>query len=343
MVSLLFLRRMIMMDYEVFKSIVKENFLAYMPPEYRDAVLDIRPSKKVNRTQDALTVRQGDNSQILPTIYVNDMYEHYQACGNLREVLEAVAENYAGALKELKGRKMELEPEHLKENVIMCLVNTEQNWEMLAGVPSREFHDLSVIYRWVVETTPDAVGSIIVTDNLAEMAGMTEEELFRCAVENTRRLSPVSIKSMDEVIFGLVSAPPEMKDIFMQEGNPKETIWVISNEMRVNGAVSMLYEENLHQLAEKVGDDLFIFPSSIHEVIAMPAEMAGKNLNPEYLAKMVHEVNMESVELEERLSNSVYHYDRNARSIALLAESPEKRLDGKAAEMPLIPEKEKQR
>lgn len=331
------------MDYEVFKSIVKENFLAYMPQEYRDAAVNISDSKKVNRTLDALSVRQGDNSQMLPAVYVNDMYEHYQSCGNLREVLETAAESYAGALEELKGRKMELEPERLKENVIMCLVNTEQNRELLAGVPSREFHDLSVIYRWVVETTPDAMGSIIVSDSLAETAGMTEEELFRCAAENTRRFSPVSIKTMGEALFEAMSLPPEMKGMFVQEENPKETMWIISNENGINGAVSMLYEENLHQLAEKVGDDMFILPASVHEVIAIPAEMAGKNLNPENLAEMVHEVNMGSVWLEERLSNSVYHYDRDARTIALAAESPEKRLDGKAAEMPLIPENERQR
>ena len=52
---------------------------------------------------------------------------------------------------------------------------------------------------------------------------------------------------------------------------------------------------------------------------------------------------MGSVELGERLSNSVYHYDRNARKVTLAAESPEKRLDGKQAEMPLIQEEKKTR
>ena len=65
--------------------------------------------------------------------------------------------------------------------------------------------------------------------------------------------------------------------------------------------------------------------------------------SPAYLAEMVHDVNMGEVELEERLSNSVYHYDRNARKVTLAAESPEKRLDGKRAELPLIQEEKKTR
>ena len=69
--------------------------------------------------------------------------------------------------------------------------------------------------------------------------------------------------------------------------------------------------------------------------------MAEKNLTN--LLNMVEEVNMGSVKLEERLSNSVYHYDRHARKVILAAESPEKRLDGKQAELPPVPENEKKR
>ena len=78
---LLFSRKddVIMMDYEVFKNIVKENFLKYMPPEYKDAFVEIRPAQKVNRTLDSLMVLHGTNSQVFPTVYVNDMYGQYLA------------------------------------------------------------------------------------------------------------------------------------------------------------------------------------------------------------------------------------------------------------------------
>jgi len=139
-----------------------------------------------------------------------------------------------------------------------------------------------------------------------------------------------------------LSVPPEMRDMFGQEPTPADNMWIIGNEKGINGAASMLYEENLHQLAEKLGDDLLILPSSIHEVIAIPAEMAEGGLGR--LTEMVQEINMGSLELKERLSNSVYHYDRNARKVTLAAESPEKRLDGKQqTELPLIQEDKRQR
>ncbi len=335
-----------MMDYEIFKAVVKEKFLHYMPEEYRDAEVRIHQAKKVNRTLDGLTVLPEGNAQVFPTIYINDMYEHYQICGDLETVLRDAAGHYIQAAEMVRERQpgdvMDAKMEHFKENVIMCLINTEQNGELLADVPNRQFHDLSVVYRWVVEETPDAVGSVIVSNKLAKMEGMTEEELFRCASKNTREKNPVKITSIQEIMFNELSVPPEMRDMFGQEPTPADNMWIIGNEKGINGAASMLYEENLHQLAEKLGDDLLILPSSIHEVIAIPAEMAEGGLGR--LTEMVQEINMGSLELKERLSNSVYHYDRNARKVTLAAESPEKRLDGKQqTELPLIQEDKRQR
>ena len=330
-----------MMDYEVFKAVVREKFLSYLPPEYRDAEINISPAQKVNRTRDGLSIYKSGDTQIFPTIYVDDMYRHYQSCNDLEAVLRQSAGKYAEMQDRVKEFKTDFSMEHFKDNVVMCLVNTEQNRELLADAPNRAFHDLSVIYRWVIGGIPDAAGSVIVTDSVAKMAGVTEEELFRCASQNTRKISPVSIITIQDLMLELMQLPPEMKSMFEQEKSPGENMWIITNENRYNGAVSMLYEENLHELAEKVGDDLFILPSSIHEVIAVPAEMAEGN--PAYLAEMVHNVNMGEVELEERLSNSVYHYDRNARKVTLAVESPEKRLDGKQMDLPLIQEEKKTR
>lgn len=48
-------------------------------------------------------------------------------------------------------------------------------------------------------------------------------------------------------------------------------------------------------------------PSSLHEVIAVSASMG----DPNELAQMVAEINMDQVSLDERLSNQVYHYDES--------------------------------
>ena len=97
-------------------------------------------------------------------------------------------------------------------------------------------------------------------------------------------------------------------------------------------AASMLYENELHELAESLESDLYILPSSVHEVIAVSSDMGS----PEMLAQMVVEVNMQEVSLDERLSNQVYHYDKDLRKLTLATDTPNKRLDGIVAEPPLV-------
>ena len=50
------------------------------------------------------------------------------------------------------------------------LVNTEQNREMLADVPHREYQDLSVIYRWVVKVEM-ALTSFISSRSIIRISG----------------------------------------------------------------------------------------------------------------------------------------------------------------------------
>ena len=127
--------------------------------------------------------------------------------------------------------------------------------------------------------------------------------------------------------------PKEMAEQMLSEMGPEDLpMWIITNEKGLNGAVQMLYDENLHGLSEKMGDDFFILPSSIHEVICVPASLG----NAEDLAAMVQEVNMTAVALEERLSNQVYFYDKDLRKLTMATDTPNKRIDGMVAEQPLI-------
>ena len=97
-------------------------------------------------------------------------------------------------------------------------------------------------------------------------------------------------------------------------------MYIITNERKLFGAASMLYEEPIHELAEQVGGDLYILPSSVHEVIA-------DFDSPEELAEMVYEINMEQVDINDRLSNQVYHYDRDLRTLRLATDTINKSLD----------------
>ena len=324
-----------MMNYEIFKEVVAEKFMDYMPEQYQGMRLRVEPVNKVNKVLDGITlVESGAGRSVSPTLYINHMYEHYLETENLQEVLQSAARRMDMAFKEMP-EVGDVNLEGAKDNIVFQVINTLQNEDMLRDMPHREFQDLSIIYRWVVKVDENGIQSSAIRNNLAEQLGMNEEQLFKCAVENTRRIFPPTVKSMNDVIremFISDGMPAEVADMMIGEMPEDKMMWVISNDRGINGAGSMLYEDNLHKLAMKLETDLYILPSSVHECIAVSTNVG----DPYELAEMVSEINMGQVALEDRLSNQVYHYDKDARRLTLATDTPNKRLDGMVAEAQLI-------
>ena len=92
-------------------------------------------------------------------------------------------------------------------------------------------------------------------------------------------------------------------------------MYVLSNKARVQGAACILYPGILKDFAAAIRSDFYILPSSIHEVILLPAQ--GEE-DREALKQMVREVNASQVEREEVLSDSVYYFDREQNKLQVL-------------------------
>ena len=324
-----------MMNYEIFKEVVKEKFMDYMPEKFKGMELVAEPVEKVNVTLDGIILRE-EGRNISPTIYINNMYKKYQDCGDLEETLMAACDFMERAYEQAPVVDVDSIMKDANEKIVFQLINTEQNKTFLEQVPHREFQDLSIVYKVIISADKDAVQSSKITNEFAKRLGMSEEQLFKCAAENTRRLFPPVVRSMNDIMkemFARDGMPQEIADMMIAEIPPEQTMWVISNEKGINGAASMLYENELHELAESLESDLYILPSSVHEVIAVSSDMGS----PEMLAQMVVEVNMQEVSLDERLSNQVYHYDKDLRKLTLATDTPNKRLEKKVPDQPEFP------
>jgi hypothetical protein len=325
------------MNYDLFKDVVMEKILGYMSMDYRSCKVEFHSISKVNQTLDGLNIVSTEERDLkmTPTIYINDMYEHYKKCNDLDKVLGDAAGSIEKALEQLPNLPDIRDFNKAKDNIIMQLINTEQNKKMLENLPHREIKDLSIIYRWSMDINEEGIASTMINSDLAKMLGMNEEELFLMAMTNTKRLLPPTVRPMKEVINDILrnnGMPEDNADMIIGDMAEDKDMYVISNERGINGAVSMLYEEVLQQLAGKLNSNLYILPSSIHEVIAISANMG----EPNELANMVTEINTEQVSLDERLSNQVYHYDKDLRKISLATDTPYKRLDGIVTDMDLI-------
>ena len=82
-------------------------------------------------------------------------------------------------------------------------------------------------------------------------------------------------------------------------------LYVCSNESKVFGAATVLYDGLLSSFGRKLGSDFYILPSSVHEVLFVPAR---DGMDVMELSQMVREVNSTEVSVQDYLSDSVYYY-----------------------------------
>ena len=248
-----------------------------------------------------------DGAKVSPTIYIDGfLSEITDGDMTVEEAVESILDTYEehkapDGIEEFLSR---LNKEELLNNVEYQLVNREKNRERLEQIPYEEYLDLALIYRYRVSDVEDGAAYLTVTRDLAKKLDITEEELAEAARKNEES-KEYKVVTMASVIAELMGVSEEM----LAQGGPQ--MYVASNESKLNGASAMLNVKWFRELADKVEDDLYILPSSIHELIMVPASQ----METEDLREMVASVNATEVSENEILSNTVYRYNREEDEI----------------------------
>lgn len=308
-------------DIEGFADMVKERIVDSLPPDFAGSQVKITHTKKVNTDMTSLSViPTWADDTLVPTIHLNKAYAAYKNGKDLDELISDIANIIKESYDNVKDRPKNPDISHINEDMIYFqLINTDSNKDLLETGPHREFHDMSLIYRLLYNKSQDGIESIVVTDSMMNMWGVDEEKLFELASVNTKELFKPKIQSMNEVMMGFLGSEfSEMDPEIMDEMFESNPLWLVSNEMNVNGATMMVYDEILTELANKMGDDLYILPSSLHEFLAVPVS----EIDPSELSNMVQDINFEHVNEEDRLSNQVFSYDRNAHELNVAVANP---------------------
>lgn len=83
-------------------------------------------------------------------------------------------------------------------------------------------------------------------------------------------------------------------------------MYVLTNPALHFGAGLLLNNSVLRNILDTVGEDIYVLPSSVHEIIVIPASMSD---NAKELTDMVYSINQSCVRPQDRLSNDVYRVD----------------------------------
>ena len=290
------------MDYELFKTVVKERIKDYMPPVFRNYRVESKPVIKVNQTKDSFCLLPPEQNRNLaiPTLYLDDLYEDFMGDEDLDRVLQMAADVFIAwsgyEVPELSGFRLE---DH-KDQILANLISRRKNGKLLETVPHADLMDMAVIYRLVTSINEYGINSCIITNDMMQDAGLTPEEIHGLALENTPRMLEARIYEGDE-----------------------EGVFVVTNQAGVCGAAVMLDDEQLQKVAQKTEGDFYILPSSIHEFFAVAVEV----IKPEELLQMLLAGNRGITPLQDQLSQCIYRYSEKDHRLSTVA-SYEKKRDG---------------
>lgn len=327
------------MNYEEFLDYIKENLPEYMEyyeqwkqnkkentdkdnddnkadvqkGEYRAELLKVVKNNGI--VLDGLTLRKSDES-ISPTIYLNSFFDGYQMGKPMSVIMQDIIQQYESMKV---GMSLDIvniyDFNAVKDDIILRLVNYERNRELLKTCPHKRFLDLAITFRFVASMDVLGVSSSLIRNEEFEAWNMDVDDLYQIAMFNTMREFPWQMDSLANIIVDSLQkkVSEEMAKEFEEEIAMLEqtkngvNLFVLSNDTGVNGASCILYDSVLKNFAKVQESNLFILPSSVHEVMLVPED---SETDPEFLENLVREANQSSVGLIDLLSDHIYYYDR---------------------------------
>ncbi len=299
------------MEYQEFKKCVVDS----LEKELQGAgKIEIHRVQKNNRKElDGLMVLR-EGCSVAPALYLNEYYDDYQKGCTLGSIVGEITDFYKYGKDDTKGIDMDFyrDYEKVKEHVMFRVINYEKNRELLEKVPYIHVMDLAMVFYCKYNHSRLGNIMILIYNSHLQMWKVEAVDLYEDAMENTPKKLPVELRTMAEIMReSIMGEELELTEKELENFPMDESIYVLTNYLRQYGAAAMFYPNVLNRFSMAVGGDFYIIPSSVHEVLLLPA----RDYKQEHLQQMVVQVNETQVAPEEVLSNSVYRYSKKLKKI----------------------------
>jgi hypothetical protein len=297
------------MTYQEFKQQVKSEVQTQLGQSVTITIQDI--IKNNNTHLDGLTILS-EQCNLSPTIYLNYYYTQYEKGKSVSEICQDILQTYEANCPSANiDVSFFTDYSKVKSRIVFKLINYEKNLSLLQDVPHYRILDLAIVFHCLINADSNGTATILIHNHHLSLWDITRDDLYALAVSNTPRLLNYDLRNMTDVL----------KELFQQSDSIQTDsaellcpMYVLSNQLKLNGSACILYQGLLKGFADQLGCDLYILPSSIHEVLILPS--TDQLPHPE-LSDMVREVNMTQLSREEILSDHVYYFSRETSQLTM--------------------------
>lgn len=284
------------MNYEHFLAAISKGMKKH---EGKGVRVYVKKILKNNGTSldGLILIRDGEN--VSPVIYLKPFYQMMENGMPIETILDRILSYYYQYRHSgLIDPDFFQDFERAKSRLVCRLINYEKNEELLSDIPHVRFLDLAIVFYYLLEDCDLGSGSILIHEEHRKLWGISVEELYACARENTSGLLPAEVLNMKDFI----DLMEEMYKI--EEEDVNVSLYVLTNNRKFYGAVHIVYEEVRRKIGEMLKEDYYVLPGSVHECMIVP--VSGSMGGADTLQTMVKEINETQVEEQEILSDSVY-------------------------------------
>lgn len=266
-----------------------------------DVQVDTQTVQKGSLTLTGISIGKGDIRPVAYVDYYEDLFLEKGYLAVARKIIEVCKEAEKETIK--IDTKLFTTWEYAKDNLLLCIAPAGTNNNIIT-IP---FLDLELYFRVTISEDTSQTALYKVQEQMLDIWNVTTEDLLEACNTNEYTALP-----MKDIMIGI------LKD----EGYPNELIEeitesdvgnqiVLTNPSKTFGA-SVIYKKTLlKEVADKYESDLYIIPSSIHELIACPVN----TISVSDMNDMISQINENEVSPEERLSDHVYIFHRDTMEI----------------------------
>lgn len=248
-----------------------------------------------NDTRKEVLLMEKKGSSCMPRFDLRAYYETHIEGMAIEELAKKAA--YAINAEDIPSEadiKALLDPEQIRNRLIIRLLNRKRNESMLKEMPHLPFLDLAITFHLLVEEKKDGTKSVRVTNKLwEEYIGESVLQMYRQALLNTGRLFPARMLQMEQLLH--------LSELGINSG-----LFIVSNPHGIYGAAVLLYDGVKEQIEQILGEAYYVIPSSVHEVLVIRESDVP---DVEMLKSTILEVNSTQVGEEDILSNQLYRFD----------------------------------
>lgn len=309
-----------MNETRMFADEIASGIMKYFPEDRQMQCRVVETTKNNNVNRVAITFHEAGGS-VGPVIYMEPFREAAINGRPMSEIMGEIADIVSRSRDktELIGSLDYGDYEGIKEYLFVTLINGRDNRQMLSHMLYRQMEDLALILE-LKFPMKDGVGSVKVSHELAERWAVDTDVLFEQAEINVMKAEPARLQNIEDVLSQIGTDGKETENLLDREDSETKTIgiYVLSNRSKVKGAGVISYPGVMEKVDHLFPNGFYILPSSIHELLVVPK---SPDLDPKGLGEMVREINRSEVAKEDQLSDRVYTYDRDAKTIRQVPES----------------------